>query len=188
MRRVNTDTRLGTEPAPSSKRRNASYQKKNLDKKLASSTGDFCILSAPPVWFVCTWVAPERVGHICVPCVAPCARPRREDVLASSVLHFASLQPLQLGFLASPRTRPLPSLCSSVRQWEDWPSFMGSQKRTETHVTSTPPGLRIVATQTKWTTTTGSSPSEVINVVRTVYIAVSGFSCFVKMSALKPKR
>ena len=47
--------------------KNASYQKKNLDKKFASSTGDFCILSAPPVWFLCTWgVVSVRVAHICV--------------------------------------------------------------------------------------------------------------------------
>lgn len=30
-------------------RRHEPYQKKNLEKKLASSTGDFCILSAAPV-------------------------------------------------------------------------------------------------------------------------------------------
>lgn len=87
--RVHIDRRLGAEPAPSS----SSYQKKNLDKKLASSTGDFCILSAPPVWFVCTWVAAERAVHICVPRVAPCARPQGEDVLATPVLHFAPAEP-----------------------------------------------------------------------------------------------
>lgn len=70
----------------------SSYQKKNLDKKLASSTGDFCILSAAPVWVVCTWVAPERVLHICVPCAAPFARPQGRDVLTTSVLHFAPLE------------------------------------------------------------------------------------------------
>lgn len=57
-----------TTPAPRIKRmqrRNASYQKKNLERKFASSTGDFCILSAPPVWFLCTWVVFVRVAHIC---------------------------------------------------------------------------------------------------------------------------
>lgn len=78
------------EPAPA---RVLSYQKKNLDKKLASSTGDFCILSAPPVWFVCTWVAPERVLHICVPCAAPCARPQERmcSPLLSSTLRLWNL-------------------------------------------------------------------------------------------------
>lgn len=71
------------------KRRNMSYQKKNLDKKFASSTGDFCILSAPPVCSLCTWVVFVRVAHICVSPEWLRPHRQRDGVLPSFVLHFA---------------------------------------------------------------------------------------------------
>lgn len=52
-------------------RPNISYQKKNLEKKFASSTGDFCILRAPPVWVPCTWVSPAWLRGDARPLYSP---------------------------------------------------------------------------------------------------------------------
>lgn len=52
-------------------RTNISYQKKNLEKKFASSTGDFCILRAPPVWVPCTWVSPAWLRGDARPLYSP---------------------------------------------------------------------------------------------------------------------
>lgn len=149
-----------------------SYQKKNLEKKFASSTGDFCILSAPPVWFLCTWVVSVRVAHIYVspewlrshrretrrsPVLSStCASgkynvtvwlsssPKPRLVSLSSVrLPWSSLVPLAL-------SAPAVLLSPSVQQWEDSPSFMGSPKLAETHVISTPTSLRLHIVATSW--------------------------------------
>lgn len=134
-----------------------SYQKKNLDKKFASSTGDFCILSAPPV-YLCTWVVVVRVAHICVSPEWLRPHRQRDRVLSSFVLHFAppvAEHVVTASFLLCSKIlvsilSPSP-WCSfvapailralSVRQWQESPSFMGSSKLAETYVISTPPRL-----------------------------------------------
>lgn len=144
-----------------------SYQKKNLEKKFASSTGDFCILSAPPVWFLCTWVVCVRVAHICgspewlrshrqaegarLGYPPLCASGKCDITVTFSsfspkprlVSPWSSLVPLAL-------SAPVVLLSRSVRQWEDSPSFMGSPKLAETHVISTPMSLRLRIVATSW--------------------------------------
>lgn len=96
------------------KRWNVSYQKKYLDKKFASSTGDFCILSAPPVWFLCTWVVPVRVAHICVLCAAPCPQTQRGAAHLFYPPLCSSGRKMRYDYLVQTRDRFLSALCVSL--------------------------------------------------------------------------
>lgn len=73
------------------------YQKTNLERKFASSTGDFCILRAPPVWFLCTWGFPEPRSHWCVsPPTSSRGNSDRRDVgLSSPLLQLTGYFPPQ---------------------------------------------------------------------------------------------